>query len=64
MNREAVRNTTKEESVKRPAKQDIIAAAADVWDVECDRAEAELVRDGWWIDERIKGWLRLHGFSA
>ena len=50
--------------MKRPAKQDIIAAAADVWDVECDRAEAELVRDGWWIDERIKGWLRLHGFSA
>ena len=49
--------------LKRPSKQDIIIAAADVFDYDMAGAEADLVASDWFIGPRIAGWLRNHGFS-
>jgi hypothetical protein len=50
--------------MKRPTKQDIIAAAADVFDYDLDLAETDLIASGWFIGPRIAGWLRNHGFHV
>jgi hypothetical protein len=48
----------------KPTRKDLIAAAADVYDCGKDRAERDLIAIDWWICQRMRYWLRRHGFAV
>lgn len=50
--------------MKKVTKQDLITAAADVYDCSENRAEQDLIANGWYICLRMRYWLRRHGYAV